>query len=294
MRAILVRGEPGFGKTAIWREAALAAETAGVRCLPLAAPRQSCRSRLVGLCDLIEPAFGRSPTSFRSRSDGRGRARRRGPARGRARRPNAARAVVAVLRLLAARTPVLLAIDDVQWLDAASRVSRSLRRSGALPIGALVTLRGGPSVSDPLDLANAVGGDSSRRSSSALSVGALRHLVQSRLAVRSPRPTMLRLHEASRVQSDVRARVRPSGRGRDDALAASRSPCPRRCASLCESASPVLPRRFVRCSSLSRRLSGRRLRSSVERSRLTRILAVAERAEASRSEMTGSSASRIR
>ena len=31
MRAILVRGEPGFGKTAIWREAALAAETAGVQ-----------------------------------------------------------------------------------------------------------------------------------------------------------------------------------------------------------------------------------------------------------------------
>ena len=71
-------------------------------------------------------------------------------------------------------------------------------------------------------------------------------------------------------QSDVRARVRPSGRGARrcagwraarHALVAARA---------CARARRRFPRKFVRCSSLSRRLSGRRLRSSVERSRLTK------------------------
>ena len=125
---------------------------------------------LGGLCDLIEPAFGEIADEL-PEPQRRAIAVALGVEEAAAVVPDSLtlpRAVVAVLRLLAARTPVLLAIDDVQWLDAASGrvLAFALRRSGALPIGALVTLRGGPSVSDPLDLANAVGGDSSRRSSS--------------------------------------------------------------------------------------------------------------------------------
>lgn len=202
MRAILVRGEPGFGKTAIWREAALAAETAGIRVFATRCAEAELPIALGGLCDLIEPAFGEIADELPERQR-RAIAAAFGVEDPPAVAPDGLtlpRAVVAVLRLLAARTPVLLAIDDVQWLDAASRgvLAFALRRSGALPIGALVTLRGGPSVSDPLDLANAVGGHSfAELELGALSVGALRHLVQSRLAVRLPRPTMLRLYEAS-------------------------------------------------------------------------------------------------
>src|SRR5215211_4479483 len=61
------------------------------------------------------------------------------------------RAVVAGLRLLATRAPLLVAIDDVQWLDAGSRrvLAFALRRLGGLPFGVLVTLRGGAEVPDP-------------------------------------------------------------------------------------------------------------------------------------------------
>ena len=148
MRAVLVRGEPGFGKTMIWREAALAAETAGVRVFATRCAEAELPIALGGLCDLIEPAFGEIADEL-AEPQRRAIAAALGVEDAAPVVPDSLtlpRAVVAVLRLLAARTPVLLAIDDVQWLDVASRrvLAFALRRSGALPIGALVTLRGGP------------------------------------------------------------------------------------------------------------------------------------------------------
>ena len=49
------------------------------------------------------------------------------------------RALVAALRVLASQKPLLLAIDDVQWLDPASArvLSFAARRIGEEPIGVL-------------------------------------------------------------------------------------------------------------------------------------------------------------
>ena len=64
------------------------------------------------------------------------------------------RALVAALRALAGDAPLLLAIDDVQWLDPASArvLSFAVRRIGEEPIGVLATLRGGAEEPDPLGL----------------------------------------------------------------------------------------------------------------------------------------------
>jgi hypothetical protein len=58
------------------------------------------------------------------------------------------RATLGVLQSLAAATPLLVALDDVQWLDPASArtLTFALRRLEAVPVGVLVTRRepGGP------------------------------------------------------------------------------------------------------------------------------------------------------
>ena len=74
------------------------------------------------------------------------------------------RAFLALVRLLARDEPVLIAVDDVQWLDPSSAriLSFAARRLGKVPVGILLTQRGdGP---DPLDLANALGVAAMRKS----------------------------------------------------------------------------------------------------------------------------------
>ena len=93
---------------------------------------------------------------------------------------------------------MLIAVDDVQWLDPSSAriLSFAARRLGEVPVGILVTQRGdGP---DPLDLANALGvARHAEIRLGPLSLGALAHLVRSRRDVPLPRPVLARVHEAS-------------------------------------------------------------------------------------------------
>src|SRR6266508_2216414 len=67
------------------------------------------------------------------------------------------RATLGVLRSLAAATPLLVALDDVQWLDPASArtLTFALRRLEAAPVGVLVTRRG-PGGPLPLGLDDAL------------------------------------------------------------------------------------------------------------------------------------------
>jgi predicted ATPase len=118
---------------------------------------------------------------------------------------------------------VLLAIDDVQWLDESSTrvLAFAARRIGGAPIGVLATVRGGPERTDPLGLADAFGRERvSEVTLGPLSVGALQHLVGSRLDVRLPRTMLAAVHAASggnpmfalefaRAARDEQARLRP-------------------------------------------------------------------------------------
>jgi DNA-binding NarL/FixJ family response regulator len=92
---------------------------------------------------------------------------------------------------------VLLAIDDVQWLDPPSQriLAFAAGRLGDAPVGILATQRG--SGADPLELRHAFDQRLTSIGVGPLSVGALHHLVRSRLGVRIVRPTIARVHEAS-------------------------------------------------------------------------------------------------
>ena len=196
-RAITLRGEPGIGKTMVWRAGLeLAQETRllSARCVEAELPLA-----LVGLSDLAGDAFGDVAGELAEHDRAvlaatLGLAAPDQQARDALALPLA---LLAFLRLLAQDEPVLIAVDDVQWLDPASAriLSFAARRLGDLPVGILVTQRGdGP---DPIDLGNALGERYEELRLGPLSLGATAHLVRSRYETPLPRPVLARVHEAS-------------------------------------------------------------------------------------------------
>lgn len=107
--------------------------------------------------------------------------------------------VLGVLRRLSLRSPVLVAIDDAQWLDrpTAGALHFALRRLVQEPIALLVAARM-DATSSQEDLTQAF--PEEQRSGlrlGPLSVAAVQRLVRSRLGIGLTRPVLLRVHEAS-------------------------------------------------------------------------------------------------
>ena len=202
--AVVVRGGAGIGKTAVWGAAAARAEAAGVRVLRSRCAEVEMPIAFGALVDLLarcpdEAAADLSALSALQRralsvAFGHG---------GEGERPDwlvLAGAVLASLQALAARAPLLVAIDDVQWLDPGSRrvLAWSLRRCDAAPVGLLATARADSGERDPFGLADTLPPDRfSVLDLGPLSVGALQHLLVARMAVHLPRPTLARVHRAS-------------------------------------------------------------------------------------------------
>ena len=133
-RVLLIRGDAGIGKTAMWRYGVERCRAAGHVVLVTRPTAEESLLATSGLVDLLEDVDV-GTTTFGGREDPLERGR----------------VVLTALRGLAADRPVVLAIDDLQWLDSVSaRALRyALRRFDDEPIGVLATLRadGG----DPLD-----------------------------------------------------------------------------------------------------------------------------------------------
>jgi DNA-binding CsgD family transcriptional regulator len=199
-RAVLIRGGPGIGKTTLWNVTLEEARAAGLSVLSARSVETELPLGLVGLSDLLagalEPVEQDLPDHQRAAlAVAMGLEAPRGAS------PDAlalSRAFLALVRAHAARGPVLLALDDTQWLDEASRrvVSFAVRRLRDAPVGVVATQRGdGP---DALDLAQAFDERLFREIRlGGLSVGALAHLVRRRLDTRISRPLVARLHAAS-------------------------------------------------------------------------------------------------
>ena len=108
-----------------------------------------------------------------------------------------AAALLSSVRVLAEDRPLVLALDDAQWVDASSAdlLRFVLRRLDAEPVGVLATVRGRP-VAAPLELDRALAGFR-RIPVGPLSVGAIYRLLWGRLGLNLPRPVLVRVHEAT-------------------------------------------------------------------------------------------------
>jgi DNA-binding CsgD family transcriptional regulator len=178
-RAVLLRGEPGIGKTALWRLAHERCADAGVRVLLTRPAEEDMAYGLAALVDLFEHADV-DVTALLAEENPFARGR----------------AVLGALRRLAEQQPVVIAIDDLQWLDLASaRALRyALRRLDREPVGVLATLR---SAEDPLaTVANLPPGRCEELEVGPLDLDALRRVLAGVVEAIS-RPALERIHEVS-------------------------------------------------------------------------------------------------
>jgi ATP/maltotriose-dependent transcriptional regulator MalT len=109
-------------------------------------------------------------------------------------------AVLDVLHALAEQGPVVIAIDDLQWLDAASAgvLQLALRRLRGEPVGVLATVRESPDASVTIELERCFAEDRLRRLTvGPLDLAALYHLLRQRLQLDLSRPELVRLHETT-------------------------------------------------------------------------------------------------
>ena len=118
---VVLDGEAGIGKSALWLAGLAAAEVGGYRTLSCRPSEAEARFSYAGLADLLEDVAEEvllelPPIQRRAL----GRALLLDDAEGEADERAVAAAFLAGLRQLAAERPLCVAVDDVQWLDAAS------------------------------------------------------------------------------------------------------------------------------------------------------------------------------
>jgi DNA-binding CsgD family transcriptional regulator len=203
LRAVVLQGEAGSGKSTLWAAGVETAERRGLRVLA-ARPAEAERGlAYVVLADLLETAAAEVlPALPGSQRRALEVALLTAAAPAEPLDPRALGvAVRSCLRVLAADAAVVLAIDDVQWIDASSSAALAfaLRRLHAEPLVLLLARRTPAGAgAGGLALEAAVPPAAVERVEvGALSAGALQLLLQRRLGRALARPTLLRVHETS-------------------------------------------------------------------------------------------------
>jgi DNA-binding CsgD family transcriptional regulator/tetratricopeptide (TPR) repeat protein len=206
--ALAITGDAGIGKTAVWRHVLRTAgrSTRVLSCRPAPAERPLAFSALDDLFgDVAGEVF---PALTGPRRQALAAALPdTSPASLTTDLPEAghpvpdprvlARAVLDALRILAAGTPLMVAIDDAQWLDrpSAGVLEFCCRRLRDEPVFILVTFRTDDAV--PLGLDQALPPDRlSRVRLDPLSLGAIGEILRSRLGAVLPRYVLTRLYDA--------------------------------------------------------------------------------------------------
>jgi DNA-binding CsgD family transcriptional regulator len=196
-RALLVEGQAGIGKTILWRE--LLASAGDRVVLATQAAEAEMKFSFAALGDLFvgvsDGALASLPKPQRRAFEVALGLAEPGPAPGEQRLVGLA--LLGVLRALAADLPLLLAVDDCQWLDppSAEALHFALRRLDDERVGVAVTLRSGHA--DPLELERAFEEQAERLSVGPLSLEELDLLLRTRLDAGFRRPTLLRLERIS-------------------------------------------------------------------------------------------------
>jgi DNA-binding CsgD family transcriptional regulator len=201
--ALVLDGDAGIGKTTLWETAVSQATTAGFRVLTARPSAAEADLSLGAFHDLFAPVTGdplrRLPGPQRQaldiallRTESGGVAIDQGVL---------SFATTNLLRDLAdSGPPVLVAIDDVQWLDptSAAIVAFAARRVREQAVGFLVSRRSAAAAPAPLGLHEAMReGRSEHLRIGPLAMGELHQVLVTRLGQAFPRLALIRIQEAS-------------------------------------------------------------------------------------------------
>jgi DNA-binding CsgD family transcriptional regulator len=197
---LLLEGEAGIGKTTVWEAGIAAAAERGWRTLRARPAEAEAAMSFIALSDLLGEALddvlSELPSPQRRALEA---ALMVADAEG---APPDRRAVAAAtlgsFRALAGHGPLLVAVDDIQWLDApsATALEFAVWRLRDEPVALLFARR--RTGSDPtLGLERAAGEGLRRAPIGPLSLGALGRVVHARLGTALPRPVLRRIHELS-------------------------------------------------------------------------------------------------
>ena len=197
---MLVEGEAGVGKTTVWAAAIGEAESRGIRVLQARAAETEVQLSYAALADLVGAEFEAArralpPIQQRALAAALLRAESDELVQPR----TIATAFVGVLASIAEAAVVLVAVDDVQWLDPASAEALAFA-ARRLPAGSACSSPGAAIHSTLCRSASS--GRCPRVGWSGwcpgpLSLAALHHLIHDRLGSAPPRPALARLAEAS-------------------------------------------------------------------------------------------------
>jgi DNA-binding CsgD family transcriptional regulator len=197
--ALILGGEAGIGKSALWLDAVAQSRSRSYLALSSRPTESEAKLSFAALGDLLDGVVDRAldalPPPQRAALEVallRAEAAASPPDR-----RTLSSAFHGALIALATAGPLLLAIDDVQWLDVPSArvLEFAIRRLHDVPIGILITARAGGSDPLPLGLDRALPGERIHR----LLVGpitqeATRDLLNEELSTHLPRSVLLQIH----------------------------------------------------------------------------------------------------
>jgi DNA-binding CsgD family transcriptional regulator len=196
--AVELMGGPGIGKTTLWEHAVTSARELGLRVLVARSSSAEAQPAFAALVDLFDEVLpgeldGLAPPQQRALAVA---LRREEPDGSPVDRHAIALGCLNALRALGGPTPVLIALDDVQWLDAPSAAVLEFveQRIGETPVMLLLTRREGES--SALEPALRRAGMVSVQVGP-LTIGATRQLLFERLGLTVSRGVMRRIAEVT-------------------------------------------------------------------------------------------------
>jgi AAA ATPase domain len=197
--ALAIVGEPGIGKTTLWMHA-VASARARASVVLVARPAESeARLSFAGLTDLLSTVpvavLAAIPAPQRAALDV---ALLRAPARRVPERRLVGTALLSLLRSLSGEAEIVIAIDDLHWLDApsAAALEFALRRIAGAPVRAILSVRESEAerpLLASLDREQQV----QRLELGPLSVASLHRVLAQELGHSFPRPNLVRIATAS-------------------------------------------------------------------------------------------------
>lgn len=198
--ALVLRGEAGIGKTTLWQAGLDDGMHRGYKVLACRPAQSEARLSYSSVSDLLarvdEQLLRNLPDAQRQALEGA--LLRAGRADSTPDHRAIATAVLTVLSRLSDEVPVVLAVDDLQWLDRPSADAiEFVARRLAGPIGILASLRTEGRF-DELSALRVPGADrSSHLEIGPLSLGALHHLLKERTGRAYSRPALVRIQAAT-------------------------------------------------------------------------------------------------